>query len=115
MTTYSRIFVLIGVSILGLGGCTRSPNLSIINRSTAELTNVVATGSGFTKSTGSIPAGQQQSISVSPRGESDLKLEFDANGKHFKSVPQGYFESGSNTNLTATVSSDFSVIMDTKR
>jgi hypothetical protein len=84
MTIYSRILVLIGVSILGLGGCTRSPNLNVINRSAVELTNVVATGSGFTQLIGSIPAGQQQSISVSLRGESDLKLEFDANGKHFK-------------------------------
>lgn len=31
-----------------LSGCTRGADLNVVNRSTAELTNVVATGSGFT-------------------------------------------------------------------
>lgn len=121
MIPRSRIFILIEVSVLGLGGtvalsgCTRGTNLNVINRSTAELTNVVVTGSGFTESIGSIPAGEQRNVSVSPRSESDLKLDFSAKGKHFKSVPQGYFEGGSNTKVTATVSPDFSVTVDTKR
>jgi hypothetical protein len=119
MISRSRIFILIGVSILGFGGtmaisgCTRSPNLNVVNRSTAELTNVVATGSGFTQSLGSIAAGEQRSISVSPRGESDLRLDFDANGKHFTSKPQGYFEGSSK--VTATVSPDFTVTVGTKQ
>jgi hypothetical protein len=120
MIARSRIFILIGFSVLGLGGtmvisgCTRSPNLNVINRSTAELTNVVATGSGFTQSIGSIPAGEQRSVSVSPRNESSLQVDFDVKGKHFTSGRQGYFESGSNAKLTATVSSDFTVIIGTK-
>jgi hypothetical protein len=128
MITRSRIFVSlawllgtrIGIGVLGLSatmalsGCSRSAKLNIINRSTAELTNVVATGSGFTQSIGSIPAGEQRNVSVSPSSESGLQLEFDAKGKHFKSVPQGYFEGGSNTKVTATVLPDFSFIMNTK-
>jgi hypothetical protein len=119
MIARSRIFTLIGVSILSLGstitltGCTRGANVNVINRSTTELTNVVATGSGFTQSIGSIPAGQQRSISVSPPSESDLKLDFDANGKHFISKPQGYFEGSAK--VTATVSPDFTVTVGTKR
>jgi hypothetical protein len=110
----SRIFIPIGIGVLtmALSGCSRGANLNVINRSTAELTNVVATGSGFTQSIGSIPAGKQHSISVSPRSESDLKIDFDVNGKHFTSKPQGYFEGGT---VTATVSTDFSVTVDTKR
>jgi hypothetical protein len=120
MIARSRIFIWIGFSILSLGGtialsgCNRGTNLGIMNRSTAELTNVVATGSGFTQLIGSIPAGEQRDISVSPRSESDLQLDFDANGKHFKSVPQGYFEGGSNQKVTAIVSPDFTVTVDTK-
>jgi hypothetical protein len=119
MIARSRIFILMGVSVLNLGSimalssCTRGTNLNVVNRSTAELTNVVATGSGFTQSIGSIPAGSQRSVSISPRSESSLKLDFDAKGKHFKSLPQGYFESGTNTKVTATVSPDFTVIVDT--
>jgi hypothetical protein len=72
MITRSRMFVPIGIGVLGLSatmalsGCSRSAKLNIINRSTAELTNVVATGSGFTQSLGSIPAGEQRNVSVSP-------------------------------------------------
>ncbi len=115
MIARSRIFILIGVSILGLGstiaisGCTRGANLKVINRSTAELTNVVATGSGFTQSIGSIPAGEQRSVYLNVGSESALKLDFDANGKRRTSDPQGYFEGGKvmDTKITATVSPDF--------
>jgi hypothetical protein len=121
MIARSRIFTLIGISVLGLGstmalsGCTRGANLSIVNRSSTELTNVVATGSGFTQAIGSIPAGQQHSISVRPRSESGVKLDFDANGQHFTSAPQGYFEGGSSAKVTAIVAPDFTVAVDTKK
>jgi hypothetical protein len=96
-----------------LSGCTRGAQLNIVNSSTAELTNVVATGDGFTQTIGSIPAGEQHSVSVRPPGESDLKLDFDANGKHFTSAPQGYFENSSSYKVTATISPDFTVTVDT--
>lgn len=120
MIARSHIFRPIGIGVLGLGcimpisGCTHNANLNVINRSSTEITNVVATGSGFTQSIGSIKAGEQRSISVSPSGESGLQLEFDAKGKRFKSVPQGYFESGSNAKVTATVSPEFVVTVDVK-
>lgn len=117
MSIHPRIFTLVGVSVLVLGstmsfsGCTRSKdiNINVVNRSSVELTNVVATGSGFSQSIGSIPAGQERNISVSPRSESGLKLDFDAQGKRFASEPQGYFESGSGAKVKAIVSPKFSV------
>lgn len=105
--------VLVSVPALVVG-CSQAPQLTIINRSTIELTNVVASGAGFTQAVGSIPAGGQRSILVSPRSESGLQLAFDANGKHFSSAPQGYFENNSNYKITATVSPDFTVTVDTK-
>jgi hypothetical protein len=120
MIAGSRIFILIGVSILGLGGtmaisgCTRGDNLHVVNRSNAELTDVVATGSGFTQSIGSIPAGEQRSISIKPRGESAIQVDFDVKGKHFTSGRQGYFENGSNAQFTATISPAFTVNVDAK-
>jgi hypothetical protein len=119
MISRSRIFTLIGISVLGFGstivlsGCTRGANLSVINRSATELTNVVATGSGFTQSIGTIPAGQQREVSVRVPGESALKLDFDANGKHFTSDRQSYFEGGYNLKLTAIVAPDFTVKVET--
>jgi uncharacterized lipoprotein YajG len=103
-------------AITMLSACTPSANLNIVNRSTAELTNVVATGSGFTtQSIESISAGAQRSVSLSVRSESALKLDFDANEKHFTSEPQGYFEGGlGTTKVTAIVSPDFTVTVNTK-
>jgi hypothetical protein len=97
-----------------LSSCTRGAQLTVVNRSTTELTNVVATGTGFSQAIGSISAGEERSVSVSPRGESSLQLDFDANGKHFSSAPQGYFAGSSSYKVTATVAPDFTVTVDTK-
>ncbi len=97
-----------------LVGCTRGANLTIVNRSMTELSNVVATGSGFTQAIGSIPAGGKRRVTVQPTGESGLQLDFNANGKHFTSAPQGYFEAGSQFKVTATVSLDFTVTVDAR-
>ncbi len=105
--------LILSVMVL-LSGCTRGAQITVVNRSTAELTNVIAAGTGFSQAVGSIPAGEQRSVSVSPRGESGLQINFDANGKHFLSIPQGYFEGGSSYKVTATVAPDFTVILDTK-
>jgi hypothetical protein len=114
MNRPQRLTILAGfLAATMLSGCTRGENLNIVNSSTAELTNVSATGPGFTtQSIGSIPAGEQRSVSLSVLSESDLGLDFDANGKHFTSEPQGYFESGDK--VTATVAPDFTVTVDTK-
>ena len=114
MNSPQHIIILAVFFAAMLSGCTGGTKLNIVNRSTTELTNVVATGSGFTQSIGSIPAGKQRNVSVNPRSESDLRLDFNANGKHFKSVPQGYFEGGSSIKVTATVSPNFTVTVNTK-
>jgi hypothetical protein len=114
----SQRLTILAVSLAAtmLSGCTRSADLNIVNNSTAELTNVSATGSGFTtQSIGSIPAGKQRSVSLSVSSESDLGLDFDADGEHFTSEPQGYFEGGYNYKVMATVSPDFTVTVDAKR
>lgn len=107
--------ILAALAATVLFGCTRGAALSVVNRSTAELTSVVATGSRFTQSIDSIPAGAQRSVFLSVSGESDLGLDFDASGKHFTSEPQSYFEGGYNYKVTATVSPDFTVTVDAKR
>jgi hypothetical protein len=99
-----------------LSGCTRGTNLHIVNKSTFELTKVVATGSGFTELIASIPAGEQRSVYLDLGGESSVKLDFDANGKHHTSGPKGYFEGGKvvDTKVTATVYPDCTVTVDDK-
>jgi hypothetical protein len=114
MNRPQRLTILAGLfAVAMLSSCAGGTNLNVVNGSTAELTNVVATGSGFTKSIGSIPAGGQRNISLNLPGESALKLDFDANGKHHSSEPQSYFEGGSNTKVTAVVAPDFTVTVNT--
>jgi hypothetical protein len=95
-----------------LAGCTRDARLTIVNRSAAELTNVVASGSGFTQAVGTLAPGERRSMNVRPRGESGLRLDFDSGGKHFSSAPLGYFEGG--YKVAATVSPEFNVTVDAK-
>jgi hypothetical protein len=114
MNLPQRLTILAGFfAVTILSGCTRGGNLNVVNLSATELTNVVATGSGFTQSIGSIPAGQQRQVSVNVPGESALKLDFDANGKHFKSDRQSYFEGGYNLKVMAIVAPDFTVKVET--
>lgn len=84
--------------------------LTIINKSSATLTNVIASGSGFSLSVNDLNPGEQRQIMINPRGESELSLTFDANGKHFPSTEQGYFENG--YKITAVIDPDFAVKVD---
>jgi hypothetical protein len=99
--------------MLLLAGCSRHASLTVVNETAVELTNVVASGSGFSVSLGTIPAGKEKRVPVIPKGESSVQLSFDAAGKHLTSAPDGYFESGGQYKVTATVSKDFSVKVKT--
>jgi hypothetical protein len=103
----SRVIIL----ALGLilGGCSRAPVVTITNHSTVTLSNVVVSGSGFTLPVGSIAPEAERRLSVHPTGESGLRVEFDADGRHIDSGQQGYFEGGGGYRVTATVSTNLSV------
>jgi hypothetical protein len=113
MKQHTFMVLLLSVVTL-LASCTRGAKLNVVNQSSAELADVLASGTGFSQNVGSIQPGKQHSVSVTPTSESSLKLEFDANGKHFVSAPQGYFEGASSYKITATVAPDFTVTVDTK-
>ena len=93
-------------------GCTRGTNLTVVNTSAIELTKVVASGSDFSVSIGTLAAGQERRIKLPPKGGSALSLAFDANGKSFSSLPDGYFETG--FKVKATVAPDFSVKVESE-
>src|SRR2546426_8370629 len=71
-----------------LVGCTRSAQLTVVNGSPATLTNIVASGSGFSVPFGALAPGAQQQVTLHPRPSDNggFKLEFDASGKHFSEV-----------------------------
>jgi hypothetical protein len=81
----SSITLLLGILILT--GCTRRGQITVVNESQATLTNVVAVGSGFSSPIDPIAPNSKKTITISPRpdGQAGLKLDFDADGKHFTS------------------------------
>ena len=59
-----------------------------------------------------LACGAQTRVGVSPSDESSLRLEFDAEGRHFTATPDGYFENSPHCRITATVASGYSVNVD---
>jgi hypothetical protein len=110
----SRIIVI--AALVALEGCSRAPVVTIANRSTVTLSNIVISGSGFSNRIDRIAGGGEHRLTVHPRGESGVRLAFDAGGQHVDSGEQGYFEASGgyrvivtvNTNLSVSVSSDLS-------
>ena len=103
--------VVIIAAIVALAGCSRtSPVVIITNRSTNALANVVISGSGFTNRIDSIAAGAQSRLfTVRPRGQSGVRIAFDAGGQHIDSGEQGYFEAGDGYRVAITVAPDLKV------
>jgi uncharacterized lipoprotein YajG len=106
----SRVIIL--AAMLAVTGCSRSSVVTIINRSSITLSNVVVSGSGFTNRVERVAPGAEQRLDVHPRGESGLRVAFDAAGQKFDSGEQGYFEAQGyrvsaviGTNLSVSISS----------
>jgi hypothetical protein len=95
-----------------LAGCSRGPQLTVINSSAVPVRNIVVFGSGFFDHLGDLPAGGQMTTGLKPSGESSLRLEFDAGGKHYASPPEGYFENIPIFKITATIAPNFTIKVD---
>jgi hypothetical protein len=97
-----------------LTGCGRQPQLTVVNQSSVPVTNLVVSGSGFSVHLGTLAPGAQARLGVSPSGESSLRFEFDAGGKHYSAAPDCYFENSPLYRVTATVGPDFTVKVDVR-
>lgn len=100
--------------LAALTGCARQPQLTVVNQSSAPLTNFVVSGSGFSAHLGTLAPGAQTHIGVSPSGDSSLRFEFDAGSKHFSAAPDCYFENSPLYRVTATIGPDFTVKVDVR-
>jgi hypothetical protein len=116
MNRSARGFFLHGwVLMLLLSQCSRHPTLTVRNDSPAELRNVVARGTGFSQPVGNLASGEQRKMEVMPTGETGLQLDFEANGHHYTSPEDGYFEASSHYKVQATVQPDFTVKVENLR
>jgi len=111
---HSLTLLIVLLCLAALAGCARQPQLTVVNQSSAPLTNLVVSGSGFSVNLGTLAPGEQTRIGVSPSGDSGLRFEFDAGGKHHSSAPDCYFESSPLYRVTATIGPDFTVKVDVR-
>lgn len=102
---------------LGLvsASCSRAPIVTIVNQSPLTLSNVVASGSGFSQPLGNIAPGSTHPIQVHPPSESGVRLQFDAEGRHWDTGPQGYLEPHAGDRLTLRVLTNLSVTVTSVR
>jgi hypothetical protein len=78
------------------------------------LTNLVVSGSGFSARLNTLAPGAQTRVGISPSGDSSLRFEFDAGGKHYSSAPDCYFENSPLYRVTAVIGPDFTVKVDVR-
>lgn len=111
-----RCFVMFAavLCLAALTGCARQPQLTVVNQSSTTLTDLVVSGSGFSTRLGALAPGEQRRLGVSPSGESSLRFEFDASGKHHSVAPDCYFENSPLYRVTATIGPDFTVKVDVR-
>ena len=94
---------------LGLAGCSSAPLFTITNQSDVDLTNVVASGAGFSQQIGSLAAGAQFRFQIRPRTDSGVMLSFNAQGRHIQTLEQGYVQPGSGYRVAVIIAKDFTV------
>jgi len=114
LNTLGRLFLTALLCLAALTGCARQPQLTVVNQSSMPLTNLVVSGSGFSARLNTLAPGAQTRIGVSPSGDSGLRFEFDANGKHHSSAPDCYFENSPLYRVTATFDPDSTVKVDVR-
>ena len=95
------------MAVLVFAGCSRAPVVTITNRSSVTLSHVVISGSGFSEDIGSLAPGAQHVLTVHPRGDSGVRVAFEASGRKFDSGEQDYFEASGGYRITVTVGPDF--------
>jgi hypothetical protein len=100
--------VIILAAILACIGCS-APVLTISNRSSVVLSNVVVSGSGFSDRIESIAAGAERRLTVHPSGDTGVKLTFDVGGQHVDTGEQGYFEASGGYRVSVTVGTNMNV------
>ena len=95
-----------------LSACGSAVSVKFDNQSDHKLESVRLSGSGFEASLREIAPGKSQTVKVYPSGDSALSVSFSADGQSYRFEPQGYFEASGMYKVTATVSRDLSVVVD---
>jgi hypothetical protein len=98
-----------------LVSCSRSPVVTLRNDSGVQLQNIVVSGSGFSEKIDILLVGGTHSFSPRIRGESGIRVQFDAAGQHHDPGEQGYFEAGEPYRVSVMIDPKMNVAVDAKR
>lgn len=109
----NRKFIALAL-VLAWAGCSRETGLTVTNHSPAMLTNIMVSGSGFSAHIDSLAAGSERRLIVHPRGESGVRVAFDAGGRHIDAGEQGYFEAGGAYRVAVTIEPDLKVTVSSE-
>ena len=109
----SRILIVLAV-VLAWAGCSRETGMTVTNHSPVVLTNIMLSGSGFSERLDSLAAGAERRLSVHPRGESGVRVVFDAGSRHIDAGEQGYFEAGGAYRVAVIIDPDLNVTVSSE-
>ena len=110
----SLLLLALTATLVGNGvGCAKSPLVTVTNQSSVTISNVVVSGTGFSEALSSLAPGKSLDLYVKPKGETGLRLVFDAGEKHMDSGNQGYFEGNGAYRVKAVVSTNLTVMVST--
>lgn len=110
-TLPGRLFlaILFFPGLAGFAACSRHPEVTVRNHSGATITEVVISGTGFSKKLGDIGPGHHAKTAVSPAADSGLRVSFDVNGQRHSPPEDGYLEPSPHCRVTVTAAPDFTV------
>ena len=91
-----------------------APEIRVHNRSGRELTQVEVSGQGFRTRLGRLGPGERGQATVTPKGESDVRLRFRADGRAVDTGNVGYIEPRGGYEVDLTVAPDLTVAVDTR-
>jgi hypothetical protein len=97
-----------------LAGCVSGVPVSVTNQSATELIQVRVAGTGFAETISSIAPGATETISIRPKGESGLKVTFDAKGDRYAAVLDGTIANDDVNIVTVIVHDDFTIDLATQ-
>ncbi|MEQ1796020.1 MAG: hypothetical protein ABL970_17735 [Nitrospira sp.] len=109
----SRILIVLAL-VLAWAGCSRETSMTVANHSPVILTNIMVSGSGFSEPIDSLAAGAEWRLTVHSRGESGVRVAFDAGGRHIDAGEQGYFEAGGDYRISVTIEPDLKVTVSSE-
>lgn len=101
------------VLLILLSACSKL-EVKIINNSARDLSNVKIIYSTKTKTIASVPHGRSSISTISPKAESSMKIEFQANGETHSQLCDVYIFRGAEGLITITIDDKFAITCDSE-